>query len=69
MTVYCSLLHRQIISMKRKGIGRDSLPHAESISGFHESSNPLDAKNRHPLFSECRFCYPIIALIFGAGLA
>ena len=22
----------------------DSLPHAESISGFHESSNPLDTK-------------------------
>lgn len=38
----------------------DSLPLAESISGFHESSNPLDTKNRHPLFSECRFCYPIV---------
>ena len=42
----------------------DSLPLAESISGFHESSNPLDTKNRHPLFSECRFCYPIVRLIF-----
>ena len=47
----------------------DSLPLAETISVFHEFSNPPDAKNRHPLFSECRFCYPIIALIFGADLA
>ena len=38
----------------------DSLPLAETISVFHESSNPLDAKNRHPLFSECRFCHPIM---------
>ncbi|MEI3313535.1 MAG: hypothetical protein V8R88_05830, partial [Faecalibacterium prausnitzii] len=42
----------------------DSLPLAESISGFHESSNPLDTKNRHPLFSECRFCYPIVRFDF-----
>ena len=42
----------------------DSLSLAESISGFHESSNPLDAKNRHPLFSECRFCYPIVRFDF-----
>ena len=42
----------------------DSLPLAESISGFHESSNPLDTKNRHPLFSECRFCYPIMRFDF-----
>jgi len=42
----------------------DNLPLAESISGFHESSNPLDAKNRHPLFSECRFCYPIVRFDF-----
>ena len=41
----------------------DSLPLAESISGFHESSNPLD-KKRHPLFSECRFCYPIVRFDF-----
>jgi hypothetical protein len=40
----------------------DSLPLAESISGFHESSNPLDKKNRHPLFSECRFLLPYSAL-------
>lgn len=45
----------------------DSLPLAESISGFHESSNPLDTKNRHPLFSECRFFYPIVRLIFGVS--
>ena len=42
----------------------DSLPLAESISGFHESSNPLDTKNRHSLFSECRFCYPIVRFDF-----
>ena len=42
----------------------DSLPLAESISGFHESSNPLDTKNRHPLFSGCRFCYPIVSFDF-----
>ena len=42
----------------------DSLPLAESISGFHESSNPLGTKNRHPLFSECRFCYPIVRFDF-----
>ena len=42
----------------------DSLPLAETISGFHESSKLPDAKNRHPLFSECRFCYPIVRLIF-----
>ena len=42
----------------------DSLPLAESISGFHESSNPLDKKKRHPLFSEYRFCYPIVRFDF-----
>ena len=42
----------------------DSLSLAESTSGFHESSNPLDTKNRHPLFSECRFCYPIVRFDF-----
>ena len=42
----------------------DSLPLAESISGFHASSKLLDAKNRHPLFSECRFCYPIVRFDF-----
>ena len=42
----------------------DSLPLAESISGFHASSKLLDAKNRHPLFSECRFCYPIMRFDF-----
>ena len=34
MTVYCSLLHRRIISMKRKGIGRDRLPYTESPARF-----------------------------------
>ena len=42
----------------------DSLPLAESISVFHESSILPDAKNRHPLFSECRFCYPIVRFDF-----
>ena len=47
MTVYCSLLHRRIISMKRKGIGRDSLPYTESISGFPLFSKLPDA-NKPP---------------------
>ena len=47
MTVYCSLLHRRIIPMKREGIGRDSPPYTESISGFHESSKLPDA-NKPP---------------------
>ena len=42
----------------------DSLSLAESISGFHASSKLLDTKNRHPLFSECRFCYPIVRFDF-----
>ena len=42
----------------------DSLPLAESISGFHESSNPLDKKIGTHFSSECRFCYPIVRFDF-----
>ena len=42
----------------------DSLPLAESISGFHESSNPLDNKIGTHFSSECRFCYPIMRFDF-----
>ena len=58
---------RQIVSIPLFFVNNkaaDSLPLAESISGFHESSNPQDTKNRHPLFSECRFCYPIVRFDF-----
>ena len=40
----------------------DSLPLAESISGFHESSNPLDKKNRHSLFQRVPILLPYNAL-------
>jgi hypothetical protein len=40
----------------------DSLPLAESISGFHESSNPLDAKNRHLLLWQMPILLPYSAL-------
>ena len=40
----------------------DSLPLAESISGFHESSNPLDTKNRHSLFQRVPILLPYSAL-------
>ena len=40
----------------------DSLPLAESISGFHESSNPLDKKNRHSLFQRVPILLPYSAL-------
>jgi len=42
----------------------DSLPLAESISGFHESSNPLDNKIGTRFSSGCRFCYPIVRFDF-----
>ena len=42
----------------------DSLLLAESISGFHESSNPLDTKNRHPLFQRVPILLPYSALDF-----
>ena len=38
----------------------DSLLLAESISVFHESSNPLDNKIGTRFSSECRFYYPIV---------
>ena len=38
--------------------------YAETISMFPLFSKLPDAKNRHPLFSECRFCYPIVRFDF-----
>ena len=40
----------------------DSLPLAESISGFHESSNPLDATKSAPAFQRVPILLPYSAL-------
>ena len=42
----------------------DSLPLAESISGFHESSNPLDATKSAPAFQRVPILLPYSALRF-----
>lgn len=40
----------------------DCLTLSETISGFHEPSNPLDTKNRHSLFQRVPILLPYSAL-------
>ena len=67
MTVYCSLLHRRIISMKRKGIGRDRLPYTESPARFFFFQIPRTQKIGTRFSASADFVTLSCSLIFGVS--